>query len=470
MGRMIIVIALLAACTSDPKPTAPPAPAELVRAPLLPTAPAEAEDLDPDPDVLHVKLVASTREHTIDGETVAGYAYNDQLPGPTLRAKVGDTVKIELQNDLDDATTIHWHGLHVPYAMDGVTWQTEPVASGGTFTYEFKLNQTGTYWYHPHFNTARQVDLGLYGALIVEDPADPEPDEELVLIFDAVNEFIGKSHDELDEEDEHDHSHGPESLIGRWLVNGVYQPTIELTGGTWVRVRMVNTSNAGYLDLRMPGIKQIASDQGLLPKLDTPDSLVLAPSDRADVMFLVGDKGFDVTTAPYTLRGGPALTPSAAKWSTPQTLFTVTVKDPAPAPAAPAFAWSGAAPSPDPTYTDILYVFSGSDEGGEWLMNGETFPNVTVEEVALNSEVIIEVRNLSPSEHPFHLHGHGFEVLSIDGVAPAYRTFEDTVNVGIRQRLRLKLTANNPGFWMTHCHILPHAGHGMMTVLRVLDE
>ena len=115
-------------------------------------------------------------------------------------------------------------------------------------------------------------------------------------------------------------------------------------------------------------------------------------------------------------------------------------------------------------------MFSGSDEGGEWLMNGETFPNVTVEEVALNSEVIIEVRNLSPSEHPFHLHGHGFEVLSIDGVAPAYRTFEDTVNVGIRQRLRLKLTANNPGFWMTHCHILPHAGHGMMTVLRVLDE
>ena len=89
--------------------------------------------------------------------------------------------------------------------------------------------------------------------------------------------------------------------------------------------------------------------------------------------------------------------------------------------------------------------------------------------MALGSEIVLEVRNVSPSHHPFHLHGLTFEVLSIDGIPPAQRLVEDTLDIGIRQTVRLRIEANNPGHWMSHCHILPHADEGMMTVLRVLD-
>ncbi len=95
---------------------------------------------------------------------------------------------------------------------------------------------------------------------------------------------------------------------------------------------------------------------------------------------------------------------------------------------------------------------------------------MTVAEFPLNQAVIVDVRNVSPTEHPFHLHGHHFEVLSVNGEPPPYKVVADTWNVRIRDHVRLRFVADNPGDWMTHCHILPHAGEGMMTVLRVLPE
>jgi FtsP/CotA-like multicopper oxidase with cupredoxin domain len=87
--------------------------------------------------------------------------------------------------------------------------------------------------------------------------------------------------------------------------------------------------------------------------------------------------------------------------------------------------------------------------------------------VALDQLAVLDVRNLSPTEHPFHLHGMPFEVLSINGVAPSHQRLEDTLLLRIRDRARLLISADNPGDWMTHCHILPHAADGMMTMLRV---
>jgi FtsP/CotA-like multicopper oxidase with cupredoxin domain len=467
MMRCFVILFLLVSCTSnrskpvknEPTPSRP----SLLRQPL------EAEDLDPDPQVLHVALSAQIKNHEIDGKTIEGFAYNDQLPGPLLRVKLGDTLRVDLTNNLGTATTIHWHGVHVPYDMDGVTWQKDPVAPGESFTYEFKLTQTGTYWYHPHFNTARQVDLGLYGVLIVEDPTDPKLDTELVLVFDGMEENAGDPVDEEGAEDSHPegHLHKP---IAKWLVNGEYQPTVTLKGGTRVRVRMLNASNSGYVDLRMPDIRHVAGDQGRLAAPAHPNQIILAPGDRADVVWLVGKEGFELRTAPYFLGGGKGLRDAAPKWSKVQTLLTVKVESPAPAPAPANWEWSNIKPSIDPTYTDIVYVFSGSPDSGKWLINGESFPDVTVEEVPLGAARIIEVRNLSPTEHPFHLHGHGFELLSVNGVQPEFLTMEDTINVPIRARVRLRLVADNPGDWMTHCHILPHADEGMMTVLRVLDK
>ncbi|MFT5434992.1 MAG: FtsP/CotA-like multicopper oxidase with cupredoxin domain, partial [Myxococcota bacterium] len=115
-------------------------------APLLENAqPADAIDLDPNPDVVSIALTAD--------ETETGYAYNGQTPGPTIRVVRGNTLRVELTNQTDVPTTIHWHGLHVPWAMDGVPWKMPPVEPGESKVYEFVIDQAGTYWYHPHFDT-----------------------------------------------------------------------------------------------------------------------------------------------------------------------------------------------------------------------------------------------------------------------------------------------------------------------------
>jgi FtsP/CotA-like multicopper oxidase with cupredoxin domain len=334
--------------------------------------------------------------------------------------------------------------MHVPFAMDGITWMTAPIAAGASFRYEFEIEQSGTYWYHPHFNTAGQVDSGLYGALVVEAVADPIL-EELVLLFDVPTE--------------HSENHDHVAQIGGWTVNGLPQPSVSYPGGTRVRVRMINVSNEGYVALSWPGIRQIASDQGLLAVLREPSRIVLAPADRADVELLIGEEGFSIMGGTYTLFGDAAREDEA--------LFEIVVTEPTTTPNGANWPFSGQTPTADPAHTDILYMFQGAPETGEWFINGEQFPNVTVEELALNDVAIIEVRNLSPTEHPFHLHGHGFEVLSVGGEPVADFTFEDNFNIPIRSNIRIRLLADNPGDWMTHCHILAHPAGGMMTVLRI---
>lgn len=418
-------------------------------APPLPQ-PADAVDLDPADNVVHVALEAAPFTYEVNGEVIEGYAYNGQVPGPTLRAKVGDTVVVDFKNMVPETTTVHWHGLHIPNDMDGITWLAEPLLPGASFTYTFTVDRSGTYWYHPHVDVDRQVDLGLYGAIVVEDTAEPAADRDLLVVWDAWSE--------TDAVDAQDHA-APDPADLVWTANGVVAPALELLAGERVRVRMINVANTAYLDLRWPSMRQLASDQGLLAALAEPEAVVLAPGDRAEFEWLVGEP-FTVATGLYTASGGAAL-------GSARPLLDVAVPAPGAAPAGLAWPFSGDTPSADSGQADIVYVFSGGAVGEEWLINGEAYPDVTVETIALGSEAVIEVRNLSATEHPFHLHGHAFEVLSIDGVALGTHIVEDTFNVGIRQRARLRILADNPGDWMAHCHLLQHEEGGMMTVLRV---
>ncbi len=109
----------------------------------------------------------------LPGETVEAYAYNNQVPGPTLRVTEGDRVRINVTNKLPESTTVHWHGLILPNEMDGPAEITqEPIQPGKTFSYEYTVGQHGTYFYHTHDHVDRQQSLGLYGALII-DPKNP---------------------------------------------------------------------------------------------------------------------------------------------------------------------------------------------------------------------------------------------------------------------------------------------------------
>jgi FtsP/CotA-like multicopper oxidase with cupredoxin domain len=414
-------------------------------------SPAEAEDLDPDPDIVRVALEAAPLTYEVAGETVEGWAYNGQVPGPTIRVERGDTLIVEFHNALDADTTIHWHGLHVPIAMDGVIHSGPgPIGPGEDFVYTFEVDQAGTYWYHPHIDSDRQVDLGLYGVIVAEDPADPVPDRELVVVFDSWGEY---------ELDESDHDHGLDGAKIEWTANGLIDPVFPAQAGERIRVRMVDVANAGYLDLQWPDLRHIGSDQGLLPDLEQPESVVLAPSDRMDAEWLIAD-GFDVTALPFSLLGAPAVGEEVR-------LFEVTVESPGEAATPLDFPFDGAEPTPDPGFTDIVYAFHGDPHTGKWTINGELFPDITMEMLPMDQWSVIELRNISQSAHPFHLHGHAFEVLAVDGVAPAYRVFEDTFDIAPYSIVRLGLLPNNPGEWMAHCHILPHAEAGMMTMLMV---
>ena len=466
------MIWLLLACTQAPDTESTPSATESEAteetdasedtgaAPAVFQNPAEAVDESDDPG-FQLTLVADEATLEVGSWTQQGYAYNGQTPGPTIRVQRGDTVEITLQNDLDVPTTIHWHGLHVPYDMDGVTWSQAPVQPGERYVYTFTVDQVGTYWYHPHFDTEHQVDAGLYGAFIVEDPDAPAVDDEWVLVLDDWEPPGDTASDGLTgagEHGQHDHTEWT------WTVNGLRAPTLPATTGETVLVRVINTSNAGYVDLdASAGLTRVGSDQGWLPAQDdiaAGEGHVLSPGDRADLMWTVQEGEDPLLDLPFSAMGGET-------WETePDTLLTV-VGSGSTTGATPDWPFTGGTVTEDPGNTDLRYTFQGDSTAGTWMINGETFPDVTVPTLAEGDEVVVEVRNVSATRHPFHLHGHYFEVLSVDGEPPAMQTLEDTWDLGRYETVRLRFTANNVGSWMTHCHILPHADGGMMTVIDV---
>lgn len=413
-----------------------------IELPMIP----DAEDLDPQENAVRISLIADELERSVAGQSFAGFGYNGMSPGPTIRANVGDTVTVEFVNMLEESTTVHWHGLSVPNAMDGAAWIDAPVPAEAGFTYQFVVDHPGTYWYHPHMDVSRQVDLGLYGAIVVSSPDEPAPDHDIVLMLDAWAEY-----DENDP-DHHQLPPDPETVV--WTVNGAVQPTFALEDGQSARVRVVNASNTSYVALDWAGAIWIGGDQGLLAAAAPAQSVVLAPGNRRDFEVLAPAT---LSTALWTSAGGSTLGASRTLLEMVGTGETTALDWPFP----------GTTTSLDPAYTDVVYVFSGGGGQGDWLINGEAWPNVTTETVSLDEITIIEVRNLSETHHPFHLHGHRFEVLSIDGVAPAIATFADTIDVAIRSTVRLRLLANNPGDWLVHCHLLGHEDNGMMGILRV---
>jgi len=123
----------------------------------------------------------------LDGRTIDAWSYNGHVPGPTLRVRVGDTLRVRFTNRLPQPTTIHWHGVRVPNAMDGVPGVTQrPVEPGETFVYEFAPKDAGTFWFHPHVRSSEQVERGLYGVLIVEDREPPPFSRDELWVLDDV--------------------------------------------------------------------------------------------------------------------------------------------------------------------------------------------------------------------------------------------------------------------------------------------
>ncbi|HKU68552.1 MAG TPA: copper oxidase [Candidatus Baltobacteraceae bacterium] len=224
--------------------------------------------------------------------SVLAYAYNNQVPGPQIRVRQGDRLRIIVHNGLPEPTSIHWHGLIVPNGMDGAAGITQPaIAPGRDFTYEFVAKQSGTYFYHSHDNPDRQQNLGLYGALIVEPPEAPDyhADKEVDVQLGEWLERNGKTFPAMPMEG---------TMPNYFTINGKAYPStpvIRLKLGQKLLVRFIGTNSSFVHPMHIHGgpFEVVAQDGNTLPKSQRywKDTVLIAPGERYDVIWPARERG-----------------------------------------------------------------------------------------------------------------------------------------------------------------------------------
>ncbi len=247
----------------------------------------EAVDRNPDPRVLEIDLTARVAEVEVAPNLrVNAWTYDGGLPGPLIRARVGDRLIVHFTNQLPEPSTVHWHGIRVPIEMDGVPGISQPaVKPGETFTYDFVLRDAGLYWYHPHHMSAAQVGFGLYGALLVEDPNDGVGvADQLTMVLSDI------SFDRKGTLEAADSGGAAGDVFGREgehvLVNGRKAPVLRVRSGAPQRWRIVNTARSRFflLDLQGQKFTVIGTDGGLQERPTTSEVLLVTPGERVDVI------------------------------------------------------------------------------------------------------------------------------------------------------------------------------------------
>lgn len=425
------------------------------------------------PHTVEVTIVAEpTLLSLVPGRSTAGYTYNGRVPGPMLEAYEGDKVIVHFINKLPEASTIHWHGLHIPNKSDGSPFY--PVAPGGTYDYVFTLQKgsAGTYWYHPHPDhvTGGQIAKGLFGAFIIRSHDDPLPASitEKVLIL-SDNRFRPDGSLDIP------HPDSPQGIIdfsngreGDFLyVNGEVMPTISIRSGEVQRWRIINSSAARVYRLAIPGqtLLHIGSDGGLFEHPVEVKEILVANSERVEVLVRgTGEPGSTTVlqNLPYD-RYVPQTRPHG--WKKTHDLLTVQYSGETPVAPVAIPASLRRIPAIDTLSAKRRRVFVMQ----QGFINGKLHAMDRVDERAkLGDTEIWEVENLVGMDHPFHLHGFQFQVIDRDGVPEPFRSWKDTMNVPKHSVARFIVKFDDfAGMWMYHCHILDHEDRGMMGVLEV---
>ncbi|WP_339186706.1 multicopper oxidase domain-containing protein [Brevibacillus sp. FSL K6-6036] len=460
-------------------------------------------------------------------KNVPVWTYNGVVPGSQIRAKVGEVIRVTLKNELKVPTTIHWHGYPVPNNMDGIPGTTQnAVRPGETFTYEFPATVPGTYWYHSHQDSANQEDLGLYGTLVVEGPDQAQIQRDYTLVLDEWNTgsqgHAGMNMGEMDhgkmgsERMDHgktnsetmnhgsmnmggmDHgSHGNTSMPGMEHSNSQVPPgamhdqmmqamyttfsvngktgdaiePLEVAKGERVRLRFVNAGFQSHT-LRLPGqeYKIVSADGQPIkdPAVIKDQPFTIAPGERYDIEFVESRDGdwviesLNKTEAakgmriPVKVQGAGAKENSVAQAEAAPVDLT-------------AYGQGGKGVfSLDMKYDQEYQMDLGEKMGKDGMdpvftINGETYPDIKPLNVKKGDKVKVTMVNKGSSDHPMHLHGHFFQVLSKDGKAlTGSPLVKDTLNVKPGESYVVAFEADNPGEWMFHCHDLHHAAAGMV--------
>jgi FtsP/CotA-like multicopper oxidase with cupredoxin domain len=401
------------------------------------------------------ELVAEQKEVQLSsGERIQAWTYNGQI-APEIRVRQDDMVEVKLMNkDIERGVTIHWHGYHVPNAMDGVPGMTQNVVKPGqSFTYKFRASQEGTYWFHSHQAASEQVDKGLFGSLIVEPRVEDteQVDEEVTVI----------NHFWLTEQ-------GYKTAIGsqdEWQTRSA-QP------GDTIKLRIINTHMVSETYLLQGASYRITGIDGV--RLQEPGVLSdntafqIGSGGRRDVVFTMPDHDVYLKVGNYaeTAKPGiifrvdesleegqaePVMRP-AAKWFDPADYGKPVVN----------------AVTEATTFDRHFRMVFGNEFGFYngvfhflWTINGKVYPDTPTLVVKEGEIIKTTFVNRSLTEHPMHLHGHYVTVLKKNGKSVKTPWMTDTLNVLPGEIYEVGFVADNPGMWMDHCHILHHAAAGM---------
>ncbi len=452
---------------------APVVPAHLPSVPEMFANPAVLENTSKAPRTVEVTLTARKERMALaTGKTSEVYTYNGMSPGPTIEIREGDHVIIHFRNELPEATTIHWHGLHIPADQDGSPLY--PIQPGKSHDYVFTIGQgtAGTYWYHPHpdMTTGYQVAKGLYGALIIRSDDDPLPkslSEKIIVLSD--NRFTSAGSIDIPDPATQagliDEENGREG--NTFFVSGHVMPTIGIQSGEVQRWRIINASASRVYRLSLGGqsFTQVGSDGGLFEHPVDMKEIILSNSERVEILVRgTGPPGSStmLQSLPYD-RYAPQTRP--AGWNKKIDLATLQYSSEPVIHSVEIPTTLRTIPVIDTLRSTKSRVFTL----GQGIINGKTMDMHRVDtRVRLGATEIWEIENIVGMDHPFHLHGFRFQIIDRNGVPEKDRRWKDTVNVPKHEAVRFVVDFDDfPGMWMYHCHILDHEDHGMMGILEV---
>lgn len=415
------------------------------------------------------------------------WGYDGRVPGPTLRVRQGERIEVELANKLPQPTTIHWHGIRIDNAMDGVAGLTQAaVNSSETFRYSFVAPDAGTYWYHPHFRTWEQLARGLHGVLVVEEPSPPEVDQDVVLVIDDWRIAEDGQIDEASFESLHDLSHA--GRLGNILtLNGKFTEDFSVLSGQRLRLRLVNAATARVMSVRFdahtPFVVALDGQPVERPFAPAGNSVHLAPAQRVDLILdCGGDPGqinaINVNVGRETLQAGRLIYhPRRRQRANPISDFPILPVNPMPThieldKAVPVdLVMSGGARRPFPSAQykgkEMALRELARQHKKVWAFNDIVgFPEAPISKFAMGKTAIIRMVNRTAWPHALHFHGHHVREIqhSTRDPLPHWR---DTVFMRPDETVTVAFVAHNPGRWMLHCHMLGHQRAGMSTWYEV---
>ncbi|GAA3164500.1 multicopper oxidase family protein [Blastococcus jejuensis] len=431
----------------------------------------------------------------LGGTTVQTWAFDETVPGPEIRANVGDELHVHVRNSLPDPTTIHWHGVALRNDMDGVPGLTQAaVEPGSVFDYSFVLPHPGTYFFHPHVGV--QLDTALYAPLIVEDPAESgNYDEEAVLVLDDWTDGLGDSPTdvlamlkrngmemggmEMGGMEMGGMEADPEAPLGEdtgdvaypaHLLNGRLPSapvTVGSRPGRRIRLRLINAGSDTAYRFAVGGHRlTVTHADGFPVRPVEVDTLILGMGERYDVVITAGDGSFPIVAVPEgkpdpaasgVLRTGSGTVPPPDVRPTELERRMLSYAD-----LSPTDDVTLDRRAPDREHELSLQM---GDGGRQWLINGASYGEHEPLDMRAGERVRLTLRNRSMMFHPMHVHGHTFAVA--DRAGRGLR--KDTINVLPMQTVTVDLEADNPGQWLVHCHNIYHGELGMMTALSYVS-